>query len=54
MSGKKIGGGAHRGGDAMIGQSGGSVRWRAAASSTVGGSAVSPASSGSYRGGRGR
>jgi hypothetical protein len=50
-SGKESGGGAHRGGRASVGQSDGSTRWRAAATSPEGGSAAVPASSESYRGG---
>jgi hypothetical protein len=53
-SGKKSGGRAHRGGRASVGQSRGSARWRAAASSPEGGSAVAPTSFGSCRGGCGR
>jgi hypothetical protein len=52
--GKEIGGWAHRESGAMMGRSGSLARRRAAASSPEGGSAATPASSGSYRGGRGR
>jgi hypothetical protein len=51
---KESGGGAHRGGGATMGRSGGSVWRRAVASSPEGGSAVNLASSGRCRGGRGR
>jgi hypothetical protein len=49
--GMESGGRAHRGGGTTMGRSDSSVWRRAVASSPEGGSAVTPASSGSYRGG---
>jgi hypothetical protein len=49
--GMESGGGAHRGGGTTMGRSDSSAWRRAVASSPEGGSAVTPASSGSYRGG---
>jgi hypothetical protein len=52
--GKEGAGGAHRGWRSTARRSGGSVRWRVAGSSLEGGSAMMPASSWSYGGGRER
>jgi hypothetical protein len=52
VSGKEGAGGAHRGGGAMMRRRGGSVQRRMAGSSPEGGSAATPASSWSCRGGQ--